>query len=156
MNRLFSSLFCLALVVLGGPAQALPEGVLYDAFMDGANVGTLLFALDSETPEVACRYSVAWMAPGGDLSAQCYLDEMMVLGRASCAANAQGPLTSLVQTAPSLNCDGFDGNSQQATFFLMALGERAEDGSLDGQVQESAAEPDVDAFRTAPAVALLP
>ncbi len=146
MNKLFSSLVCLAVLVRGAPAHAIPTGVLYDAFMDGVSVGTLVFELDSEIPLVACRYSVDWMAPGNFLSAQCYLDEMMTVGRAICAADASEPMTGLLQLAPSDVCDGFDGNAQETSFFLMALGEHADDGSLDGLVQISAAEPDVDAF----------
>jgi hypothetical protein len=132
------------------PARALLAGVPYEAFMDGTNVGTLIFVLESTTLGVACRYSVEWVLTGGSTSSQCYLDESVAVGREDCASNALGPMSGLVQLAPGQDCDGFNTSGQQTSFFVVMLGERAADGSLDGLIQASAADPYFDAFRAVP------
>ena len=151
MSKLFSSLFGLAVLGLGVPAWALPAGVVYDVTLGGSNAGTMYFVLDSETPEQACRYSVAWTAPRGVLTSQCDLDESLVVGREICGENARGGLTSMVQLVPGQYCDGVDDNGQQISIFILVAGERAEDGSLEGIVQVSAGDWSVVPFNAVPA-----
>jgi hypothetical protein len=152
MNRLtflVAALVASLTFLFDSTARALPSGVPFEAFVDGAFVGTFEFQLDSWITDGACRY-VAAVNPGEGVPDElCVLDEATRFGFFGCMANAQQPVLGIVVLTPGQFCQLYDGNGQDNLVFMMLLGENT-DGSLDGIVQFSAATDTLASFRAAP------
>jgi hypothetical protein len=149
MNRLTFASGALVALLFAIPARALPSGVPFDAFVDGAFAGTLEFQFDSWITDGACRY-VAAVNPGHGVPDElCVLDEATRFGFWGCLANAQQPVPGIVVLTPGQLCQLYDGNGQDNLVFMMLLGENT-DGSLDGIVQFTGAASTLAAFHAAP------
>jgi hypothetical protein len=149
VEKLFSFVLALAVVLPPAPAHALLSGRIYNASVNGAAEGIMRFELDSKVPGGACRYAAEW-GPVGVPTELCYVDEATWFGHQSCVENALGPFNSVIVNAPGLPCWGYDSWGQDTVLFKFLVVEEGWTGLLQGLIQFSAAAPRIYGFAADP------